>query len=215
MGTLKYNAEKEGAPSNSGDSVDNYFDDLATQSASIVSDNTRTEWVTTKHIKWSDKPLVQHRTSRTNINNTQTAYTSESYATIAHGGSGSTEQTFSAVTVNAGDVLRYHFNIVAYPEAKGLDGKSGEDYWWVKLQYQTGGSTWVDLGFDTRNSVGTNRGSGNSEPINGFRRYGITFCEIFSGTTTITGIRAQVKLEDSDHTIRLENWTQDMRIIGA
>ena len=215
MGNLKYSAEVEGVTSNLADSVDDYFDGLATESAALGSFNTRTEWATTKHIKWSDNPLIQHRTSRVNTANTQTAYALGSFTTIAHGNNGTTEQTFTAVTVNAGDVLRYHFNINVYPEAAGLDTDAGNDYWWIKLQYQTGGSTWVDMGFDTRNSVGSNRGSGFTKPVNGFRRYGISFVEIMAGDTTITGIRAQINLEDTGHTIRLENWTQDMRIIGG
>jgi hypothetical protein len=45
--------------------------------------------------------------------------------------------------------------------------------------------------------------------------YSGTFCEIATGTKTITGVRAQVKAETATGEIVLKEWNLSFKIIGA
>jgi hypothetical protein len=72
----------------------------------VGQDNTRTEWVSTKHVKFTDKPTVLFRTARENVSASQ-VYTGTAYQTVTHGSSGSTQITFAGVVLEEGDVMRF------------------------------------------------------------------------------------------------------------
>ena len=216
---IKYKVAQPGEASTGADSV---FDDLATKSQGVSDDNTRTEWVSTKHVRFADKPTLLFRTARENTSATGTTYTGVTYQTVAHGSAGTTEMTFTGVPMTAGDVLRLNWSWRTAQQTGALaSGASvkGADFWWIQLQIlvDTGsGAAWRDVGFPMRNSLSTLRTiSGSHSPVAGLRMYSGTFCEIASGAQTVTGIRAQVKAEVAAGAITIAEWNLSFKIIGA
>ena len=216
---LIYTNGQAGQPSNANNETDNFFNQLATDSGQIDQSNTRTEWVSTRHIDWQDKPLIKMYAHRDNSNHSSNNYNGTTYQTVTHGGSGSTELTFTAVPFRVGDVFRYHFNFRTNPSNNDLGANKGRDYFWVKAQVQLdtgGGATWTDLGFDTRNSFGTHRAAAGSDyPCAGYRMYGMTFIHIPGYTGTVTGMRVQVRTEHNSMNLNMENWNQQLKVVGA
>jgi len=219
MSELIYKNGVEGNPSNENNSVDSFFNTLQSASTAVDKTNTRTEWVSTDHIKWSDKPLTRAWVRRENSNNVGTTYAPAAFTTVSHGNNGSTEITGLSHAFGVGDTLRYHFNTITLPNAKGIGAGAIDDYWWLKVevQYDTGGGpVWNTLGYVTRNSFTQLRNAiGTPYPINGHRRYGISFCKVFPFSGTWTGIRVQTKSESVGMDLILQNWSQDARLIGA
>jgi len=216
---LIYTKANAGQPSNDGQETDTYFNSLATDSAQIDQSNTRTEWVSTKHMNWEDKPLIklyEHRDATTSTSNN---YAGTTYVTVTHGNNGSTEKTFTGYVFRVGDVMRYHYNFRTNISTNDLAANKGTDYFWVKAQLlidSGGGATWTDIGFDTRNSFGTHRASAGSDyPCSGYRMYGLTFIFIPGYTGTITGMRIQVRTEAASMNLNMRDWNEQLRIIGA
>lgn len=216
---VKYKVAIPGEASTGADSL---FDDLATKSQIINEDNTRTEWVSTKHVAFADKPTVLFRTARENLSPTGTTYSGVTYQTVAHGSAGSTEITFAGVAMAAGDVLRFNWSWRTSQQTGALAtgaAVKGSDFWWIQLQIlvDTGaGAAWRDVGFPMRNSLSSNRSATSGQfPLSGFRMYSGTFCEIATGAQTVTGIRAQVKAEVAAGAITIAEWNLSFKIIGA
>jgi len=207
-----------GQPSNDNNEADTFFNSLAIDSGQIDQSNTRTEWVSTRHINFTDKPLIKvyaHRDNTTASNN----YAGTTYQTVTHGTNGSTEVTFAAHTFRVGEVFRYHFNFRTNTSTNDLAANKGKDYFWVKAQLQlnTGaGATWTDIGFDTRNSFGTHRAAAGSDyPCSGYRMYGLTFIFIPGYTGDITGMRVQVRTESATMNLNMKDWNEQLRVVGA
>jgi hypothetical protein len=216
---LIYTNGQAGQPSNNNSEADGFFNSLATDSGQIDQSNTRTEWVSTKHINWEDKPLVKVWAHRDNTTAAWANYNGTTFATVTHGNNGSTELTFAAYTFRVGDVFRYHFNFRTNPSNNDLAANKGLDYFWVKAQLQldTGaGATWTDIGFDTRNSFGTHRAAAGSDyPCAGYRMYGLTFIYIPNNTGDLTGMRVQVRTEHATMNLNMENWNEQLKVVGA
>ena len=211
MSKLIYDIGYEGNPSNANDEVDNYFDNLATATAALSAENTRTEWVSTKHFDWENKPLIKAHIHRENTNQVPTTYALATWTTIAHGASGSTEQTFAAIPIETGDVIRHHFNIWNKADTTGY-ASNGQDYWWIKVEYQIDG-VWTLAGYVNRNSTEDYRVSGSGEPVDGNRSYQLSAAVITSGN--LTGVRARVKMESVARRCALAAWNFSVRVIGA
>lgn len=215
---IKYKVAVPGKASTGADGV---FDDLATKSQTVGQDNTRTEWVSTKHVKFTDKPTVLFRTARENVSASQ-VYTGTAYQTVSHGSSGSTEITFTGVVLAEGDVMRFNWSWRTDQQGDVVDDANvrGSDFWWIQLQILEdtgGGAAWRDYGFPMRQSIFAVRDQNfvAPDPVAGFRMYSGTFCEIATGTKTITGVRAQVKAETATGEIVLKEWNLSFKIIGA
>jgi hypothetical protein len=210
---IKYKVAKPGEASTGADSL---FDDLATKSQDIGQDNTRTEWVSTKHVDFAANPSVLFRTSRENTT-TEATYTGTAYQTVSHGTSGSTELIFAGVIMNVGDVIRVNWSWRTAQQGGSLDaaGVKGSDFWWIQLQVRIN-AAWVDIGFPMRNSLSSLRNIGAAHtPVSGLRMYSGTFCDIASTTQTVSGVRAQVKAETANGAIVIGGWNLSFKIIGA
>lgn len=218
MSVLLYRTAEEGNVSNDNDNVDNFYDGLATASGAIATENTRTEWASTKHIDWEDKPLTKSYTHRDNTT-ASASYVSTSWATVTHGGAGSSEVTGINQAIRVGDVVRANFNFITNPSADELDSALGKDYFWVSLEYQYNsgaGDVWATLGHYTRYSFDIMRAaSGFHDPNAGYRRSGMTFIYISTYIGTIKGVRARVKMEDGDCALNMGHWGIQLRVIGA
>ena len=211
---IKYKVAKPGEASTGADSL---FDDLATKSQVIGQDNTRTEWVSTKHIDFPSKPTVLYHVNRDNTTAAAT-YTGTAYQTVSHGTSGSTEIIFASVNVNEGDVMRFNWSWRTTQQTGALAtgvGVKGSDFWWIQLQVRIN-TVWTDVGFPMRNSLSPLRTVGGTHtPIAGLRMYSGTFCDIASSTFAVSGVRAQVKAETANGAITIGGWNLSFRIIGA
>jgi hypothetical protein len=210
MSKLIYDIGYEGKPSNDNNEVDTYFNNLASVSAAVDSDNTRTECISSKHIEWDSKPVIKAHIHRTNPSTVPSTYTAAVWTDIAHGSNGSTSQIFPAITIDSGDVIRHHFNIWNRADSTGY-GSNGEDYWWLKIEYLIDG-VWTLAGYVNRNSTEHYRPSGG-EPVDGYRSYQLSAAVITTGV--LTGVRAQIKLESVARQQVLTNWNFSLRIIGA
>jgi len=217
MSIVKYKNAVEGKASTASE-LDGFLNDLATKSASIDQQNTRTEWVTTRHIDWEDKPLTRSWTHRDNTAN-DAAYASTSWTTVSHGNNGGTEMTGINQAIVVGSVLRLNFNCITNPSANNLDNALGKDYFWMKIEYQYdsgGGDTWIHAGYYMRYSFDTMRSAtGFHYPNAGYRMMSGTFIYIPGWTGTLKGMRVRVKMEDGDCALNLDNWQFDLRVIGA
>ena len=210
---IKYKLAKPGEASTGADDL---FDDLATKSQVIDKDNTRTEWVSTKHVDFASKPTVLYYVNRDNTTATAT-YTGTAYQTVSHGTSGSTEIIFASVNVNEGDVMRFNWSWRTTQQGGSLSavGVTGSDFWWIQMQVRIN-AVWTDIGFPMRNSLSSARSIGGSHmPVSGLRMYSGTFCDIASGTFAVSGVRAQVKAETANGAIVIGGWNLSFRIIGA
>jgi len=212
MSKLVYNNGIEGNPSNANNETDGYFNGVATASTDINNDNTRTGWISGEHIDWSADPINKKWIRRDNSNLVPTVYNG-AWSTISHGNNGSTEITGINHTINAGEAIRFHFNVTASPDCSNIETIGSQDYFWFRIQTESAG-VWTTVGYVTRNSVGHNRQiSSINDPINGWRRYGISFIKIPAGAYAWSGVRVQVKTEQMN--VVLSDWSFDTRVIGA
>lgn len=214
----KYRYQEAGKPSNEDGSVDQFYNDLATKSANIGQDNTRTEWVSRYHVNFGSAPALKYFIQRENTSGSQD-YTSTAYTTISHGNNGSTEQTFTRQEFGIGDTLRVNFSFRTGQDNGYLSQNKDTDYYWVEIELlldSGGGSTWQDIGFPMRYSLGTHRATaGFDYPAAGYRMYSGTFIEIPGYTGGVSGIRARVKVEDATSGIEIEKWNCSLQLIGA
>lgn len=217
MSILKYKNADEGNVSTATD-LDGYFNGLATNSGAIDNSNTRTEWVSTEHIDWEDKPLTRAYLHRDNTAN-DGAYSGTGWTTISHGNNGSTEQTFSNIAVVPGSVLRMNFNCITNPSANNLDNALGADYFWIKIDYRYdsgSGNTWEYAGYYMRYAFDNMRSAvGFHTPQAGYRMISGTFIYIPGYSGNINGMRVQIKVEDGDCALNIDNWQHQLRVIGA
>jgi hypothetical protein len=153
---IKYKVAKPGEASTGADGV---FDDLATKSQTVGQDNTRTEWVSTKHVKFTDKPTVLFRTARENVSASQ-VYTGTAYQTV----------------------MRFNWSWRTDQQSDVVDDANvrGSDFWWIQLQILEdtgGGAAWRDYGFPMRQSIFAARHQNivAPDPVAGFRMYSGTY----------------------------------------
>ena len=210
MSKLVYNIGIEGQPSNNLNETDGFYNALAMSTGDIEQVNTRTEFVSTKHIKFSDDPILEKWVKRANSDPAPTTYTG-AWQTVTHGNAGSTELLNINKVIEQGEVLRVHFNVMAGPDCQGL---SNQDYWWMKIEIQDGVGNWTTLGYTTRNSKGHHRQIGSvNDPIDGWRRYGISFIKIFENQYSWDGIRVRIATESNN--VNLCDWMIDAKVLGA
>ncbi len=210
---LVYKLGQPGEESNKNSEVDSYYNALETVSNNIESDNTRTEWVSTKHLDFDSNPIILSYTHRQADAASIRTYNSATWETIQHGGSGSTDMPVTSTDIT-GKVVRIHFNTMHQRNTHGY--QDGDDYWWMRLQLEIDG-VWETVGYEARNSLSTFRGGFTvGYPINGYRRYGMS--AVVMDTGTMTRVRVQIKMEDptvGTKVLRFREWDLSVKVIGA
>jgi hypothetical protein len=210
MSKLLYKIGTEGKESNKNNEVDSYYNTLEVVSNNIDEVNTRTEWVSTKHLDLDSNPIIQSYDQRHNNPLTGKFYNSLTWETIDHGLNGSTDIPISGIDIS-GKVVRIHFNIMHTRNSHNYE--SGDDYWWMKLELEIDGN-WELAGYVARNSLSTFRGAYTvGFPINGYRRYGMS--AVVMRTGQLTGARVRVKIEDNTKVLSFAEWDLSVKVIGA
>lgn len=181
------------------------YTDLATESADIKQEHTRTEWVTTKHMKISgNNPLTPYFGSVEDDNHTGN-YTSATFVVISHP-AGTTIRLSPAITLNQGEVLRIHGGCLV--KEVTLNDRTQDLYWFRFLSNMSvdgGANADVQLGHDWGYSMASrNDSDAGGNQVYGYQRVGFSWTHICQNTTElINTLELQIKLEDALSTVEI------------
>jgi len=179
------------------------YTDVATESAAISDEHTRTEWVTIKHNKLSGShPVTPYFGSVEDDSHTGT-YNLATFTVIAHP-AGTTIRLSPAITLKKGEVLRLHGGCLV--KEVSLNDRTADLYWFRFLSNMSidgAAAADVQLGHDWGYSLASRRDSdAGGNQVYGYQRVGFSWIHICENNTElINTIELQVKLEDALSTI--------------
>jgi hypothetical protein len=178
---------------------------IETASQNIDASNTRTEWVTTKHL-YGEYHLLNG--DRKSIDTGSAAYASTSYTLISHGGNSLSITPANPLILRQGDVLRLHSNVHCGEFTLNPVTNNSIFYFTFYWTYDDGGGPiTAQIGQDFRNSGQTNGTAADSSAYQDYfyRRHGFSWTYIHTSATprTVTSLQSRFRWNSAGNSMTL------------
>lgn len=191
MSTVDSNYIEEGDTS-SVTIVNTIYTDIETASEDIDDENTRTEWVSLKHMTDNVVLIASEPDFPNPVSLTSTTYVAITSDVVAY-------------TLEQGDVLRLHANIGT--EENGVGDSTVDDYWFAFFWTRDdgGGPVTEQIGPDHCYSLCSTDEAGGHQQYN-YQRHGFSYVYIHTSVTPrdITALEVHGKVENATNTVSIE-----------